>query len=264
MKKKKEALLDINIIIDNLSSQASRVFPGISVQKSVDSTNHIIKEFQPPHILLAEEQTQGKGRYGRTWQSPFAKGIYMSILLGADKFSCGTSGLSLAIGVMIGRFLADIGIDIRLKWPNDLHIVSIRKEDLGAKLGGVLVELDEDFVIIGTGINYHHQSFDLTNKRTVAIDNLVDVEETGRSIAVAGLINRIESGLGIFFARGFAPFKEEWNNKNLLSDMEVAIDGSNHRGICLGVDKEGSLLLKDKSGEISKNSSGSIVVVSYH
>ncbi len=88
-----------------------------------------------PIAVLAEEQTAGKGRCGKKWESPFAKNIYLSMYTKFAAFNPRISGLSLVIGIAIAEVLKKIGLpDVMLKWPNDIYCN-------GAKIAGILLEI---------------------------------------------------------------------------------------------------------------------------
>lgn len=260
-------LLDDKVIWEGMTSQAQDTFTNREIILSTDSTNNEIKHMPLGSLLLAEQQTGGRGRYGRSWLSPFASGIYLSVSLERDKFVQGTDGLSLAIGVLIANFLNKLGIGIGLKWPNDL-LTSI---DPVSKLGGILVELSDKQVVIGMGINYRQMQIQggqdadlLPDKQIACVENLMSkelLESTDRSLAAGMLINHLADGLEVFCKKGFSAYQEEWNHLNILAGLELSVDTGAEiiTGICRGVDEYGRLLLTDKQGkETNPISSGSI------
>lgn len=97
----------------------------------------------PGDVLVAEEQTAGRGRLGREWSS----GRGALLLTAVVPFDPGRAGfLALAAGVAAARAAADLGAPARVKWPNDLLLD-------GAKLGGVLVESEGGLAAVGIGVN---------------------------------------------------------------------------------------------------------------
>ena len=136
----KDLLLDKEKIELLLNHKSRQIFTPrkLHVLMSVSSTNDEIKQYPAPCVVLAEQQELGKGRYGRSWSSPFAAGIYLSFKWRLKEQNI--DGLSLAIGVAVARLLAPIPIG--LKWPNDLMAT-------GGKLGGILIELSDQDLIIG-------------------------------------------------------------------------------------------------------------------
>lgn len=273
-------LLDKKIIQQQMTTAAQDLFTKCQICLSTDSTNKTIKTMPAGSILLAEQQTSGRGRYGRTWLSPFAAGIYLSLFLQRDQFSKDVTGLSLAIGVMLVRFLRELHIPanstkhLGLKWPNDL-LISINPI---CKLGGVLVELSENDVIIGIGINYSYSGEDKLDtkldpaaekpagKQIAAVASLMNpdtAKSMNRSLATAMLINQLTNGLHQFFAQGFPSFDAEWNALNLMADLPLAVDTGQEtlRGICRGVDSSGCLLLSnEQTGDLIPINSGTVLL----
>ena len=134
------------------------------VYNEVSSTNTLAFEAAKevsPHgtVILAEQQTVGKGRLGRTWHSPFGKNLYFSIVLAQPPNPLHASWIPLGTGVALAESLELVsGLTISLKWPND-----IMSRD--RKLAGVLCEggqkSDEgQFFVVGIGINMNSEKND--------------------------------------------------------------------------------------------------------
>src|SRR5882762_8508099 len=121
--------------------------PGIEVRKveRCGSTNALLlAEAKPNVLLVAEEQTAGRGRRGRRWHSAPGAGVTFSLSAAVTR---PVTGLSLVAGVATARALRGLGVtQAALKWPNDLVVD-------GAKLGGILVETRSALAVIGIGIN---------------------------------------------------------------------------------------------------------------
>lgn len=126
---------------------------------SIDSTNSYLLRHSDlaGRICVAELQTQGRGRRGRAWVSPYAQNVYLSIGWGFDGGVAVIEGLSLAVGVAIAHALQKQGVSgIELKWPNDVLYC-------GKKLAGILIEMVGDpsgycQVVIGVGVNVDRKS----------------------------------------------------------------------------------------------------------
>jgi BirA family biotin operon repressor/biotin-[acetyl-CoA-carboxylase] ligase len=91
------------------------------------------------HVVVADEQTAGRGRFGRSWMSP-SGGLYATFLVAQ------AAGIALLAGVAVARALERFGGTVGLKWPNDVLVG-------GKKLGGILIETDSDVALIGVGVN---------------------------------------------------------------------------------------------------------------
>ena len=148
--------LNATAIVDSLSASAAAMF-ALEIHDSVGSTNDVVREFLLADdsrgvAALAEEQTQGRGRRGRSWHSPAGANLYLSLGWRFHGPVERLSGLSLAIGAMLAEVIArDFEVDLALKWPNDLFHGE-------CKLGGVLIELlseqnDAIPVVAGIGLN---------------------------------------------------------------------------------------------------------------
>ncbi len=136
--------------------QRGAALSNLEVRWSVDSTNSILLARAATQsidgtVLLAEHQSAGRGRRGRTWLSPVASNLYMSIGAHFPRLE-DTRAMSLATGVAIADALSELGYaDIGIKWPNDLQIG-------GRKLSGILIESSGMgprgvAMVIGIGIN---------------------------------------------------------------------------------------------------------------
>ena len=146
-----------NIDFDQMQKdlQTSIIGKEMFYYESLESTNTRAKEiaFQAKEgsLVIAEEQTSGKGRMGRVWSSPKNKGVYMSVILKPNTDPVNVARLTLLGAAAINLALKDIGIKSEIKWPNDVVIN-------GKKVAGVLTEMHSElgvinYVILGIGIN---------------------------------------------------------------------------------------------------------------
>ncbi|MFV3381757.1 MULTISPECIES: bifunctional biotin--[acetyl-CoA-carboxylase] ligase/biotin operon repressor BirA [Pseudomonas] len=218
------------------------------VHETIDSTNaealRCIAEGEvAPFLVLAEQQTAGRGRRGRQWVSPFAENLYYSLVLRVEGGMRQLEGLSLVVGLAVMRTLQAFGLDgVGLKWPNDL-LVGERK------IAGILLELVGDpadvcHVVLGIGINVNMQSTDQVDQQWTSMRR-----ETGVSIDRNRLVAQLNQQLQHELARhrryGFAAFQEEWEHANLWQGRKVSLIAGNNRidGVVLGVDGQGALRL---------------------
>lgn len=222
--------------------------------KSIDSTNEECKRInlvKDIHVIIAEEQTMGKGRLGKKWSSPCSGNIYMSI--SSKKIKDTIAPLSLITGLICANSINKLlgNKYIGLKWPND--IIFSRK-----KVGGILVEkevMGKDINnIIGIGINlkiYEKESwwgdlhqFGIENKRNL-------------------LINNILKNFLSFFDYGINNWSDEWQELcvHIGSKIKVKHNGKLiDEGIFIGISSDGSLNLKLKDGKITKYEYGEISI----
>lgn len=191
-------------------------------------------------VVIAGEQTAGRGRRGRPWWSAADAGLMFSLLW---RFAPGIVplGASLAAGVAVMRALSDLGVDgLALKWPNDVL-------KSGKKLAGILVELvagQTQAAVIGIGLNLR-----VPATLPVALRDQVaalDTPRTPQEVLVALLV-ALERVLVEFEQGGFAALRDEWLRHHAYQDAEVCLlsDFSPPRqGRCRGVDDAGALLLE--------------------
>jgi BirA family biotin operon repressor/biotin-[acetyl-CoA-carboxylase] ligase len=135
----------------------SNRFDAVRFFPSVGSTNDVAATLPPGSVVVAGQQTAGRGRRGHTWFSPPGSGLYVSVVLTPSAARVdpprATMLLTLAAGVAIAEGVeAATGLTVDLKWPNDLMVS-------GRKLAGILAEGGGDTVVLGYGINVLETAF---------------------------------------------------------------------------------------------------------
>jgi len=230
---------------------------SIELFQSLDSTNKYLQEQAEKSgcsgsVVLAERQTSGRGRRGKTWVSPFAANIYMSILWDFEQGAQALEGLSLAVGVAVRRALIEVGLeDVRLKWPNDIYIGN-------KKLGGILLEMIGDpaghcSVVIGVGINVSMPASIAVNIDQPWTDCCSESDAPiARSRLAALLIDNIFDILNDFESLGFAGYRDEWQEADAFKGLQgtISTPRDSVSGTVIGVDNSGAVQLKLMSGEV--------------
>lgn len=228
----------------------------ILVQNITDSTNsQLMQKVQdglvshPGYTLVAEAQTAGRGRRGRNWYSPFAASLYFSMYWRLEQGIQAAMGLSLLVAIAIARLLKQwYQIDAKVKWPNDVYV-----DD--KKLCGILVELAGQAharcdVIIGIGMNIclPKQALDNIDQQYIDLAH-ASGKVIDRNLLVALLQQQLITLLTEFSENGFAGFAEEFDQYNQYRDKPVRLIGNEEiKGTCLGVDKQGALLIRTAAG----------------
>jgi BirA family biotin operon repressor/biotin-[acetyl-CoA-carboxylase] ligase len=241
------APFSIESIHAHCNTQARQV--AISIVAETGSTNvdllAALENLDGPCLLIAEAQTAGKGRAGRTWHSEPGATLTFSLAWKFDLAAQALLGLPLAVGVVIAEALAQFEIDARLKWPNDVLLD-------GQKLAGVLIETanakgsggDQVWAVIGIGINIGMpESLAIQIGRSVAAAPSLDVD---RNRVVAALLNGLADAALLFEEQGFKAFRARWNKLHAYSGQQVTIIDRGevlHEGRAVGVDDNGRLLL---------------------
>ncbi len=222
--------------------------PGFSVEiiPEIDSTNsELMRRARSgqlhPVLLIAERQSAGRGRMGRQWCTASA-GQALTFSLGLQLTPKDWSGLSLAVGISLARNLHP---DIRLKWPNDLWWHE-------RKLAGILIETagsglatEPRYVVIGVGINLQSPQLDGLSVHPAALSELLDVPEP--AVLLGKLLPPLLQTLLRFEQHGFAPFQNDFNQRDALSQIPVILsDGT--QGLAQGVNAQGSLQVMTATG----------------
>ena len=153
-------LLNPQNIYHNLNTDT--IGKNIIHLETVDSTNDYLKGIannsQDGTVVISEQQTKGKGRLGRTWESKYNEGIWMSILLKPDILPYKSTFITLVIGAAIVKALNNLKVPAKIKWPNDIIINN-------KKVGGILTELHAEierinYLVVGIGINVKNLIFE--------------------------------------------------------------------------------------------------------
>lgn len=222
--------------------------PGFTVEvlPQLDSTNSELMRRaragrSEPVLLVAEQQTAGRGRLGRGWSS--AAGESLTFSLGLPLAPQDWAGLSLAVGVSIAESLHPA---IQLKWPNDLWLQD-------RKLGGILIETasfgeaaaQRRYAVIGIGINIAPRpATGLSTPPAWLAQVLPGVDAAG---ALQRLAPPLVAALLGFEAEGFRPFQARFQARDALRDRPVALSDG-RAGTAHGVTEAGALLVHTAAG----------------
>jgi len=229
----------------------------------ITSTNswlleNLLASSESSTVCVADEQTAGSGRSGRSWYSPAGNNIYFSFSLAIEHEVRDFSALSLVIGLVVYKVLRALGVsNLALKWPNDI----LRDNK---KLAGILIEVktvsQRRYLVIGIGINVSMQD---DAKALLDIDaaDLADTEVgiVDREKIIAMILAESHKASRIFFQHGFSAFNEEWNNSDAWKGKTVQVLDQGKvviSGIESGVDEHG--LLQVQADQMHKVSSGDV------
>ena len=225
--------------------------PGFSIEilPEIDSSNtELMRRARAgrhePILLVAERQTAGRGRQGRTWAGELGDALTFSI--GLPYQPSNWSGLSLSVGLSLAESL---GPEVQLKWPNDLWCHQ-------RKLGGILVEAasqgGQSYVVVGVGLNIRLPVE--RNLRTPA----ASIDEFWVGVNAPAALERITqpliASLLKFETDGFAQLQARFNARDAIKGLEVT-SSDGHQGKCEGVDAQGVLQIQTPQGLVKINSS---------
>jgi len=236
--------------------------PKVFVFGKLGSTNQWLTDHLSDDQLMlcvANTQTDGRGREGRSWLSPDG-GIYMSFNHHIEPHVCDFSAISLVIGLVLVRVIRSEGVkNIGVKWPNDILID-------GSKLAGVLTETKKIngcvWLVIGIGLNIRMpDSSNLPEDINWADLSGQCIGLSDRERLIALIFNECNKAMLQFFKEGFSVFRDEWMRFDAYSGKSVNIVDQGKvtlSGIEAGVDMQGMLqvmsgseLIKVHSGDVS-------------
>ena len=225
----------------------SLVWP-IHISDSIDSTNAEALRLvgagcEAPFLVLAEQQTAGRGRRGRKWVSPFAQNVYYSLVLRIESGLRQLEGLSLVVGLAVMQALRESCVQgATLKWPNDVLVGQ-------KKIAGILLELVGDpadicHVVLGIGINVNMQRADEVDQQWTSVQ-LQTGSPVNRNALVAQLGLQLQGYLEQHRQGGFVALKDEWEQNHAWQGRPVSLIAgvSQVDGVVLGVDHQGALRL---------------------
>jgi len=263
--------LDASVIRSDLGKAAAARLGRLEIFAEIDSTNSYLMQQSAPapgkiHVAATDNQTAGRGRYGRSWQSPPGSGLCLSL---AHTFALpppNLPALTLAIGLGAIETLRELkAMAVQLKWPNDLIAMD-------CKLGGILTESQAQpggamTVVTGIGLN-----IDLNER----VDAILELDEARRAIDLksqvaelpgwnriaASLVSGLSKAIVDYEAGGFAPFSSQWSEHDWLFGREVTIStlGRQITGTGAGIADDGALLVETPSEGRQRVTSGSVVM----
>lgn len=260
--------LDPQKIRERLPREVREHVARVDALWSIASTNTALLERpNPPNgsseVLLAEFQSAGRGRRGRTWLAPPGGAICLSLSWTFREVPQDLGALGLVIGVCILRALKQAGVKhASLKWPNDVLVD-------GKKLAGVLIDLRAESqgpacVVIGIGMNVALGAAllkQIAESGTVATDLASAASEVSRNALAADLVGSCIRGLLEFEREGLKPYIAEWREADALRGrpVNVASAEGTARGLARGIDLHGALMVETREG-VRRFISGDVTV----
>ncbi len=223
--------------------------------KELDSTNRHARQLaaqgaKEGTLVIANEQTQGRGRRGRGWLSPSGDSILMSLILRPKMHPSQVAKLSLLTSVAVAQAIREVtGLDARIKWPNDIVCV-------GRKVCGMLLEMTADEqsvhdVVAGIGINVHQKEFDAEIAGTASSLELLCGRFIRRSDVVCAFLRRFEALYDLAMkddAALMALYREL--SATLSKRVQVISLAGTFTGTAKEVTDDGALLVLGDDGEL--------------
>ncbi len=233
-----------------------------------DSTQRVARELgragaPEGTVVIAEAQTAGRGRLGRTWHSPRGVNLYCSIVLRPPLSPAAVPQVALVAGVAAAAALAETpGLAPRLKWPNDVLID-------GRKVAGILTEMEAEVervhhVILGIGVNLNapRAAFPPELRERATSLFLATGRRVDRAAVTGRLLAALEARYGRFLEGGFEAVRAEWESYSCLTgtDVRVASAEGEMAGRVLGLDADGALMLARPDGTSARIVAGEVSV----
>jgi BirA family transcriptional regulator, biotin operon repressor / biotin---[acetyl-CoA-carboxylase] ligase len=233
-----------------------------------DSTNRVAMELgyagEPEGtVVMAEAQTAGRGRSGRTWHSERGTGLYFTVLLRPRLSPAQAPLLTMLAGISAhGAIQAQTGLVPELKWPNDLLLN-------GKKLGGILTEMHAEpnevrFVIVGIGINVHQEKFPAELSSIATSLRRESGRMTYRLELLARLLMQFESDYNRFLREGPAFVVDRFQSvSSFAQGRRVRVDTGveSYAGTTAGLSAEGLLLVARDDGPLVTVIAGDVTEV---
>lgn len=233
--------------------------------EKVSSTNDIASKLSKEGegiVVIANTQTKGRGKLGRTWFSPKDKNIYVSIILQPKINSKYSPRITLICALSIVQTLNEIfNLDTKIKWPNDIFINN-------KKLGGILTEINTtrdiiNYAIVGIGLNLNMEKEDFPEdlrEISISLKQILGYL-VSKDFVLEKILQKIETNYLIFQKDGFMPLlqKIKLYIYNLNNFIKINFNKQIIEGQIIDLDDNGSLLLRTSNGFIKPIISGEII-----
>lgn len=237
---------------------------SIVYNDSVDSTNALafklaLSGCPEGTCVIAERQDSGRGRLQRTWHSPYAKNLYLSVVLRPRMHPADVYPLTFISSLAVYDTLRQAGVEARLKWPNDVLVLT-------KKISGTLIELSTEadavrFVIIGIGLNVNMDKGDMHEDiRGTATSMRMEAKNHFERSRVCGiLLDNLERHYDTIRQQGVTEICRLWEKSARVKGtfMEITQMDRIYRGICEGIDRDGAILIR-QNGRVSRVIAGDV------
>jgi BirA family biotin operon repressor/biotin-[acetyl-CoA-carboxylase] ligase len=246
---------------------ANRLGSNFHYFSEIDSTNRYARQLaengaREGEIVIAEAQTQGRGRLGRRWQSPPFANIYFSVILRPRLPPAHAPQITLMAAVALAETVASIiAQSATIKWPNDILVG-------GKKLAGILTEAACDserlhYVILGIGVNLNYRLAAMPDEirtRATSIAELIG-KSVSRESFLRRLIHDLDRCYGELEEAGFGSLAPRWEAQFGLRGQRVRVELFDQivTGWARGIDRDGALLVQDDQGRMQRVIAGDVI-----
>jgi len=247
--------------------QTDRIGRDIRYFETIDSTNRYARRLgeegaEEGVLVIADEQTDGRGRSGRHWTTPPGSAIAMTLLLRPQLAPERISMVTLVMGLAVAQAVRELyGLDAKIKWPNDVVIG-------GKKICGILTEMSAElaavhYIVIGVGTNANLRHFPEEIRETATSLALELHRDIGRAQLIAGVVKSFEDHYRSFIAAAdLSPVMEDYNALLVNAGRAVRVlePGHEYGGEAIGIDREGRLMVRRDDGSLCLVYAGEVSV----
>lgn len=240
---------EIKAIMKQFNEKAILEYHGV-----IDSTNIRAKALAKEgatcgSLIIADKQTQGKGRLGKVWNSPKDASISMSMLLRPQIEPDKVSAITLVAGISISEAISHTtGLEAKIKWPNDIVINA-------KKVCGILTEMHTSqgqvgYVVVGVGVNVNIDHFD--EQLPYATSLKLEAQRIfDREMIIQEYLKVFFKYYKVYIQEGFEKLREKYKANCINLNRQVIISSGKEKfeGLVKDIDKEGSLIILDGKGE---------------
>jgi len=233
----------------------------------IDSTNleaHRLAKKGGEHgiVVAAGSQSAGRGRLGRSWNSPAESNIYMSLLLRPDLEPDQAPMLTLVMACSVAETIRETtGLDAQIKWPNDIVVN-------GKKVCGILTEMNAEvgrinYVVIGVGINVNTEGFPEELQEMATSLSMEAARTFFKEDILSEVLTHFEKDYAIFIKTGsFRKLKSRYENLLVNRGKMVKILGETepYQALALGINEKGELLVRREDGSETTVYAGEVSV----
>jgi BirA family biotin operon repressor/biotin-[acetyl-CoA-carboxylase] ligase len=212
-------------------------------------------------VVIADRQTQGRGRLGRDWHSPPGVNLYATVVLRPPLPPARVPQLALVAGLAAADAItAETGLTAELKWPNDVLVG-------GRKTAGILTEMQGEldrvrYVLVGMGVNLGQTTFPAALRASATSLRLATGRPVDRTRFTARLLAALEARYGRFLSGGLASMRADWESLSSLQGRAVQVTAGDQVtcGRARGIDDDGALLVEEATGAVRRVTAGEVTL----
>jgi len=233
---------------------------------SVESTNDLAKSLvtdwnREGTVILADSQTRGRGRLGKSWHSEKDLGIYLSTMIMPELPPENKPQITMVAGVAVVQAINQFSQErAHLKWPNDILLNQ-------KKVAGILTENHQDHghsgIIIGIGVNVNHSRFPIPLQHLATSLAMENGQSFDRLPLIAALITQLDSEYRSFLDHGLPSTLHQWSQNSEIFGLHLSLTQGDvtHTGTAINLDERGRLVVLLDTGEERAFDAGEVTLI---